>query len=122
MSLSFKQLTGLNNTNNIELGLGRLDVAPYGSNNLLPFGALEGTAEASFMRTGVDVKAGVPQSVIKRIITEEGATLKVTLLETSAQRVHQALALPDSQFISIGGSTLTSKSETIHLPKHCRQL
>ena len=72
---SFANLTGLNNLEDIELGLGRLDVAKYGSNQLLPVGALEGTATINMTRTAVDVKSGLPQVVIKKIISEEGGDI-----------------------------------------------
>lgn len=114
-NLTFKQITGLVNTDNMEVGLGRLDIAPFGSNNLLPVGALEGVATSTLTRTGVEIKAGVPLEFIKKVITEEGATLKVTLLETSVKRAFEVLGTPSSTYNEVGGAVLAELEDLVTL-------
>jgi hypothetical protein len=114
MPLTFATQYGIDNLNDIDLGVGRLDIGEYANQVFKTIGAVEGTGTATLNRTSHKVKAGTPMSTVVVFAVDEEGSLKLEPLEVSkAKNVDFLLGQPTSLFTVNSSASAVSTNEAV---------
>jgi hypothetical protein len=109
---TFQTQYGGNNLNDVDLGIGRLDIAEYSNQLFRSVGFIEGTATGTLNRTNHMVKAGTPMSTIVVFAVDEEGNFKIEPLEVgNIQLAETLLGQPTSNFTLNSAASATTTNE-----------
>jgi hypothetical protein len=111
---TFASQFGVVSLNDIDLGIGRLDIAILTNQVFQSIGAIEGTARATLNRTKHQVKAGTPMSTVVEFAVDEIGKFALEPLETSRTLQAQLLlGQPANVFTQNSSTSAISVNESI---------
>lgn len=116
-TLTFQSEYGVDNLNDIDLGVGRFDISEYTNqvyNSPVGVGAMEGTATATLNRTRHDVHAGTPMTIVASFAVNELGKFHFEPIEASKiNSTDRLLGQPTSLMTTNASTSATSTNEAV---------